>query len=156
MANSCVYKSVRRGSRCKMPQVYGFLVLASILGSALPVRAAENSAASAYGCVNNQGQLDVSFGYLCQSGGSRLLAAPQGFVFHTEASVLKGQFVGSTNTPVEPAALVGARANFLSGNNPQKWRTGVPVYSQLVQGQIYPGADLRYESAPDHFQVGFE
>src|SRR5436305_5880276 len=119
MAISCLYKTALRVSQLKMTQRSGVLVLASVLGCALQLGAAENSAAAPYGCVSNQGQLDDSFGYMCQSGGSRLMVSGEGYVFHTDSAVLKGRYVGSGNARIEPAASLRTRVNFFNGNNAQ-------------------------------------
>ncbi len=36
------------------------------------------------------------------------------------------------------------KVNYLMGNDPAAWRTGVPTFARVRVGQLYPGADLVY------------
>jgi uncharacterized protein (TIGR03437 family) len=50
---------------------------------------------------------------------------------------------GAAAAPVGEEQLPG-KANYLIGNDPAKWRTGVPTYSKVRYGNVYPGVDLVY------------
>jgi hypothetical protein len=60
-----------------------------------------------------------------------------------KAAVLRLQFVGAN-----PAVTITGRealpgtVNYFLGNDPRKWRTGIPTYRQVVYRQLYPGIDL--------------
>ena len=48
-----------------------------------------------------------------------------------------------------PAKVVGVnelpgKSNYLTGNDPKKWRTNVPTYGRVRYENIYPGVDLVY------------
>src|SRR5437667_965422 len=40
------------------------------------------------------------------------------------------------------------RSNYLLGNDPAKWRTGVPHFAKVRYEQIYPGVDLIFYGNP--------
>ena len=157
MDYKCVYRTSRGVSRLAPQQVAYFLILTGFLGSAVDATGAENSSLLAHGCVANQGQADSSFNHICQSGGSRLLAAERGFVLDAGAGILRGEFLDSTGTGGPTAGNpLGTQANFLSGADPQKWHIGVPLYGRLAQDELYRGAGLHYDSTSDGLQIGFD
>ena len=60
-------------------------------------------------------------------------------------AVLRMQLVGSDIDPqaTELDQLPG-KVNYLIGNDPDKWRTNVPVFSKVKYVGLYPGVDLVY------------
>jgi uncharacterized protein (TIGR03437 family) len=40
--------------------------------------------------------------------------------------------------------LLAARANYLLGNDPAKWRSGVPLFGRAIYRGLYPGVDLMF------------
>ncbi len=43
---------------------------------------------------------------------------------------------------LEPFGRLSTRVSFLTGNDPNRWQTDVPVWSGVRYVDIYPGADL--------------
>lgn len=62
-----------------------------------------------------------------------------------QTSVLRMNFLGSHGAKniVGDHELEG-KANYLLGNDPQKWITNVPIFTKVHYSQIYPGIDLVY------------
>lgn len=63
-----------------------------------------------------------------------------------QSDLVRLEFVNS-----RPAALVGeqelaGRVNFLLGDDPDTWRTGLPTFGAIRYREIYPGIDLIYTS----------
>ena len=55
------------------------------------------------------------------------------------------QFAGaSAGVSLEAAEPLVSRTNLYLGNDPNRWRTGVPNYSRLQMRSLYPGIDLVY------------
>ena len=59
--------------------------------------------------------------------------------------MLRARFVDSN----PGAALLGEEplpgtANYLLGDDPAQWRSGLPTYSRVRQRDLYPGVDLVY------------
>src|SRR6185436_5241708 len=61
-----------------------------------------------------------------------------------EQLALSLRFVGA-NARVEPQGteLVGGEVNYLHGNDPAAWRTGLRRFGQVVYRELWPGIDLR-------------
>jgi hypothetical protein len=60
-------------------------------------------------------------------------------------SVLRTSFVGANHDPkVSGQDELPGKANYLIGNDPAKWRTGMPTYARVRYQALYPGIDLVY------------
>jgi hypothetical protein len=55
------------------------------------------------------------------------------------------ELVGA-NEGAQAAALeeLPGKSNYFIGNDPKKWRTGVPTYAKVKYQSVYPGVDLVY------------
>ncbi len=59
--------------------------------------------------------------------------------------VVRMELVGASTDPrVEGADQLPGRANYFTGKDPSKWRTGVPTYARVKYTGVYPGVDLVY------------
>jgi hypothetical protein len=63
-----------------------------------------------------------------------------------QSDLVRLEFLGA-----RPAALVGerelaGRVNFLLGEDPRAWRTGLPTFAAIRYRELYPGIDLIYTS----------
>ena len=52
--------------------------------------------------------------------------------------------------------LLPGRVNYLIGNDPAKWHTGVPVYQRVRLAQVYPGVDILYYGNQARLEYDFE
>ncbi len=61
------------------------------------------------------------------------------------AAALRIALVGANPAP-QLAGLeeLPGKSNYFIGNDPKKWRTGVPAYAKVQYKQVYPGVDLVY------------
>ncbi len=60
-------------------------------------------------------------------------------------AVLRMKLVAANPAPeVIGLEELPGRTNYLIGNNPEHWRTGVPAYSKIKYRDVYPGVDLIY------------
>ena len=46
-------------------------------------------------------------------------------------------------------------SNYLIGNDPSKWRTGIPQFARVRYSNIYPGVDLIYYGNQSHLEYDF-
>ncbi len=54
------------------------------------------------------------------------------------------QFIGSSpRVALEGEERASGEVNYLRGNEPAQWHTGVPRYAQVVYRELWPGVDLR-------------
>jgi Bacterial Ig-like domain (group 2)/IPT/TIG domain/Beta-propeller repeat/Galactose oxidase, central domain len=48
------------------------------------------------------------------------------------------------NSEIEPLKELPGKNNYFIGNDPQKWRTGIPTFERVKYSEMYPGIDLIY------------
>src|SRR5260370_11586773 len=115
----------------------------------------------------NQGQADPEVRFLSHGEGYTLFLTPtetvlvegrtqvghgrqnSGKVFadspSAQPAVLRMKLLGANPRPeVAGAEQLPGKVNYLIGNDPTAWHTGVPLYSQVRSGQVYPGIDLLF------------
>jgi Beta-propeller repeat len=97
--------------------------------------------------IPNRGQTDESVRYYAQGAGF-------GFYFTDDKAVLsfeKGghgqalqlRFLGaSANATLRPRHQGAGTVNYLRGDDPRKWQTGLPTYGQLAYQKLWPGVDM--------------
>jgi uncharacterized protein (TIGR03437 family) len=109
----------------------------------------------------NHGQADPAVEFLARGSGFALSFAPGEIALRLErqepAPVASGgQTAGRSSGDTLRMSLIGAdrRANgvgsarqpgvvsYFVGNDPKKWRSGIPTYGKVTYSQIYPGVDL--------------
>ena len=152
-------------------------------GIATAVRRAE--AARAYGRIplsfeSNQGQTDPRVRFLSRGDGYSLYLTATGAVLALRSGGLpaagsarlgrlNGTAAAGAVTKVVRMQLRGARpdaavagadrltgtANYLIGNDPAKWRTGVPTYGKVRYTGVYPGVDLVYYGNRSRLEYDF-
>ena len=93
----------------------------------------------------NHGQTDPAVKFLSRGPGYTLFLAEGEAVLSLTGAALRMKLVRANRR----AAAVGleelpAKANYLLGNDPTKWRTGVPLYAKVRYKDAYPGIDLVY------------
>jgi len=55
------------------------------------------------------------------------------------------KLVGAQNSaPIAGLEELPGKVNYFKGNDPAKWRTGIPTYGKVKYSQVYPGVDLVY------------
>ncbi len=94
--------------------------------------------------VANQGQVDESVGYYAQGGGHSIYFTAEEVVMALDETVLRMRFVRAEATPPVGVGKRAAKVNYFIGNDPEKWRTDIPTYGQVVYHELYPDIDLRY------------
>jgi hypothetical protein len=102
----------------------------------------------------NAGQLDNRIKFVSRKGssavfltaGGALLALPRSSGHKTPGPAVVGMsWLGSNPAAsVEGLGQFAAKTNYLIGNHPEQWRTGVANYSQVCYRNLYPGVDLLY------------
>lgn len=125
----------------------------------------------------NRGQTDPRVRFLSRSTGYTLFLTPSEITLVESRTVPGGRqtlaaFAKDANT-VPPAVvrmkLVGGRpspelkgvdelpgkVNYLVGNHPTAWHTGVPIYTQVRAEQVYPGVDLVFHGDDRQLEYDF-
>ncbi|MDZ4802075.1 MAG: SBBP repeat-containing protein [Bryobacteraceae bacterium] len=57
---------------------------------------------------------------------------------------LRFQWVNGSTTRISGEAKTGGVSNYLIGNNPANWKTGIPQFGRVRYHELYPGVDLVY------------
>jgi hypothetical protein len=66
------------------------------------------------------------------------------------------QLQGGASAPhVEGLTPLRGKVNYLLGNDPAKWRTGIPTYGKVHYRDVYPGIDLVYYGNQDKLEFDF-
>ncbi|MCU0631571.1 MAG: SBBP repeat-containing protein, partial [Methanolinea sp.] len=114
--------------------------------------------------IENAGQSEDEVEYVVISDDGSIFFTVSGMtvrlvtmVENTPTTTLVGyRFVGA-----EPAPLITGldplegKVNFLVGNDPGKWLTGIPTYKRIQYHELYSGIDLQYEGTPEGLKSAF-
>jgi hypothetical protein len=85
-----------------------------------------------------------------QKSGLRPAASSHG------AAVLRMRLVGANKNPVLTAQdELPGKSNYLSGKNPENWRTNVPNYRSVREQGAFPGVDLVYYGTQGQLEYDF-
>ena len=109
----------------------------------------------------NQGQADSTVQFLSRGSGYALFLAPGEVVLNLErqqpaAAAAAGQTPEAASVDTLRMSLIGANpkaspvglapqpgvVSYFIGNDPKKWRSGIPTYGKVKYPQVYPGVDL--------------
>src|SRR5580700_2345834 len=118
----------------------------------------------------NQGQADPAVKFLAHGTGyslfldanSAMLAmqtAPSSAT--SSATRPSEQFVRMKLVGVNPAAALGGadplpgKSNYIVGNDPQKWHSGIPQFAGVRYASVYPGIDLVFYGNQGHLEYDF-
>ena len=93
----------------------------------------------------NAGQADSRIDFISRGSGYTLFLTPGEAVLALRSTALRMKFVGSETKPqVAGQEELAGKVNYLVGNNPQRWRTGISTYAKVAYQNLYPGVDLVY------------
>lgn len=63
-------------------------------------------------------------------------------------TVLAETYVAANpNTKVSPSNPLAGKVNYIVGNDPARWRAGLPTYAGITYTALYPGVDMSYTAA---------
>jgi hypothetical protein len=126
--------------------------------------ASKGQALAAYGrlplaFVPNRGQTDPRVRYSAQQAGmsvfftrgEAVLALAKG----KRGAALALRFLGASPAAIEGRRPGPGRVNYLLGNDPAKWRTGLPTYGQVVYRNLWPGVDMVFRGAAGRLTYEF-
>jgi uncharacterized repeat protein (TIGR01451 family) len=94
--------------------------------------------------IANQGQRDARVAYYAQGNGFGLDFTTNQVTIGLGETILHVRFPDAQVTRPAGVRRAGAEVNTLIGDDPTRWRTGIPTYGQVVYQDLYPGIDLYY------------
>lgn len=97
----------------------------------------------------NQGQVDSPAPFIARGHDAQFLISPGAAQIvlckMTAARSVRMQFVGaSTRAQISGAEEMSGKINYLVGNEPARWQTGVATFARVQVGRLYPGISLTY------------
>ena len=102
----------------------------------------------------NRGQADSPAQFIARGRDSQFLISPDAAQFVLRKTTAPGafsaravrmQFVGAdSRAQIAGAEELPGKINYLIGNEPAGWQTGVPTFSKVRVADIYPGVNLIY------------
>ena len=127
----------------------------------------------------NHGQVNDAIRFLARGPGCQFFVSPNEAVLQlnkvdapaftprdvtpetTRNTTFRSRSVGLKFIGANPKATVtgdGAlpgEINYLIGNDPAKWQTGVPTFQRVRVEELYPGINLVYYGNPDQLEYDF-
>jgi uncharacterized repeat protein (TIGR01451 family) len=142
------------------------LALIGLAGDDEPGRVAP---ARAYGDLPisfepNSGSAPRRFDFVSRGQGYSLALAPTEVAFalatgerSARPATLAMRLDGAATTarPATGERLPG-EVSYLTGNDPARWRTGIPTYGDVTFRAVYPGIDVRYHGDRRRLEYDFE
>ena len=102
----------------------------------------------------NQGQVDSPAQFIARTPDSRFLISPDAAQIVLckltaqrafSARSVRMQFVGASGAAqISGAEELSGKINYMVGNNPSHWQTGVATFARVCVGDLYPGVSLAY------------
>lgn len=95
--------------------------------------------------IQNNGQTDPHIKFYEQGTGHTLSFTDKGVTLALPTETI-GLFPMGASRHVRLSAeekQIG-KMNYIIGNDPKKWRTGVPTYGKVVYQSVYPGIDMKF------------
>jgi hypothetical protein len=114
--------------------------------------------------IRNEGQSDDSVRFQILSNGGSIFFTDNGVSFrilnfdaeNLETAYVRYRFAGATGpSRISGDNQLNYRVNFLHGNNPSEWNTGVAAYEGITYHDLYPGVDLSYRGVTDGLKSEF-
>lgn len=105
----------------------------------------------------NAGQAAPTVSFLSRAGNYTLYLTADGAVLSQHAESLGMRLEGDGNKPVTPVGEgpLPGKINYLIGDDPTKWRRGIPAYSKVRYRGVYPGIDLVYYGSQRQLEYDF-
>ena len=108
----------------------------------------------------NLGQADPSAEFVARGAGYTLLLGPTAAALRVRSSQRNSHLAwtllnANPKARSRPADPLPGRTNYLIGNNPADWKTGIPNYSRVRYSEVYPGVDLVYYANQRRLEYDF-
>lgn len=108
----------------------------------------------------NRGIADRRFDFLSRGSGYSLGIAPTQVALSlrgSDAEALTMDLVGaSSRAPGAGEQRLAGTVNYLRGDDPSRWQTGVPTFGAVAYAGVYDGVDVRYYGRQGQFEYDFE
>jgi hypothetical protein len=117
----------------------------------------------------NRGQMTKTVNFLARGAGYMLALSPTEAVFaltrHSDeqsqsgepsSAVLRMNLVGANRSAsVEGLNELEGKVNYITGNDPARWRTDIPTFGRVRYAEVYPGIDVVYYGNQKQLEYDF-
>jgi Beta-propeller repeat len=141
------------------------LVCLSVFASAQGA-ASKPATATGYGSLPpsfeaNLGQTDAGVKFLSRGHGYTLFLTSRSAVLSLQEGAKRSTVVMSLVRSNETPAVTGVhilpgKSNYFIGNDPRKWKTNVPSYSEVLYQDVYPNINLLYHANQRQAEFDFQ
>jgi hypothetical protein len=168
---SAVYKGLSMFSHSRSLVFLASLALLPVSGlraannpgsTAAAGRSAANFASIPLSFEPNQGQMDPRAQFVAHGPGYSLYLTPGEAYVSLEQQPAGGRDVlrmklkeARVNANVAGLEKQGGVVNYLVGNDPKKWHSGIPTYGKVSYAGIYPGIDLVFYGNQSQLEYDF-
>lgn len=100
--------------------------------------------------------------FVAHNGGGQFSVSTSGAEFsllkkNGEHATVRMKFIGSNpDARLSGAAATSGRVNYLLGNDPAQWRSGLPTYGQVRCENLYPGINVVYYGNEKQLEYDFD
>jgi hypothetical protein len=109
-----------------------------------------------FGFVENRGETDAAVRFIANGDDMKAWFQTDGIVIQRGGASVREQFVGaSRGAAIEAFDDTGASVNFLRGDDPTRWRTGLPLYGGIRYHEVWPGIDIVYRGESGHLKAEY-
>ena len=110
----------------------------------------------------NQGQTDSQVRFLARGAGYGLFLTSNQAVLRLRAAGKSSSVLSMQLSGINPGATatgnsqLPGKSNYFIGNDPAKWRRGIPQFARVRYQNVYPGIDLVYYGNQGQLEYDFE
>ncbi len=109
-----------------------------------------------YFFVENRGQATPEVRYIGEGPDFKAWFLDNAVIFRRGNDVLRFGFAdGRKDSSLEPSDPLGAKANYLRGNDPGHWETDLSLFASICYRQVWPGIDVRFRADGSHLKAEY-
>jgi uncharacterized repeat protein (TIGR01451 family) len=103
----------------------------------------------------NDGQADAAVKFLARSSGHELQLTSRSVILRSLKGSVGIEFAGANHSNLEGTTPLPGHRNYLLGNDPKNWHTGIPTFQKVLYREVYPGIDLAFYGNQSEFEYDF-
>ena len=139
--------------------LFSFCAAHALAGIPMPAGMSNGSAPHLpFSFVENRGQASPRVRYIGSGPEFKAWFKDSGVVLQHGRTVVKIEFetgVTAKNPTIRADHPIGARANYLHGNDSRRWQTDLPLFGGIRYSGIWPGVELAYEADGDRMKAEY-
>ena len=94
--------------------------------------------------------------FLARGNGYTLYLTDSGAILEAPSATIRMKMVGGIPSPtITPQRPLPGMTNYLIGNDPLRWRTGVAGFARVEYLSVYPGIDMVYYGNQQQLEYDF-